>query len=100
MQTTPLNIQLELPRDLLDALNVAEGELEPRLKTLIALELFREDRISSGKAAELLGLSKVAFVQLLAQHGIPYFTETPHELATQVAAAEEALGSSSPDSSS
>lgn len=75
-------------------LDVAEEGLEPRLKTLIALELFREDRISSGKAAELLGVSKMAFVQLLAQHGIPYFTETPAELGEQVTAVEETFDAS------
>lgn len=89
--TEDMKVQLELPRDLLGALDVPEEELAPRLKTLIALELFREDRISSGKAAELLGLAKAAFVQLLAQHGLAYFTETPHELAAQVTAVEGKL---------
>ena len=84
----PLTVQLELPRDLLSALDVAEEELEPRLKMLIALELFREGRISSGKAAELLGQSKEAFVGLLDRHDIPYFTETPGEVTRQVADAE------------
>lgn len=46
-----LTVELELPRDLLGALEVTEQELEAELKRLIALELFREERISSGKAA-------------------------------------------------
>lgn len=87
----PLTVQLELPRDLLSALDVAEEELESRLKMLIALELFREGRISSGKAAELLGQSKEAFVGLLGRHDIPYFTETPNEVTRQVTAAERKL---------
>lgn len=90
----PLTVRLELPRDLLGALDVAEEELEPRLKTLIALELFREGRISSGKAAELLGRSKAEFIGLLDQHGIAYFTETPGELAAQVADVERKIDSS------
>lgn len=81
-----LNIRLDLPRDLLGALDVPEAEVGPQLKRLIALELFRQDRISSGKAAELLDISKEAFAGLLARHGIPYFTETPEELDAQVAA--------------
>jgi predicted HTH domain antitoxin len=90
----PLTVRLELPRDLLGALDVAEEELEPRLKTLIALELFREGRISSGKAAELLGRSKAEFIGLLDQHGIAYFTETPGELAAQVDDVERKIDSS------
>jgi predicted HTH domain antitoxin len=87
----PLTVRLELPRDLLGALDMAEEELEPRLKMLIALELFREGRISSGKAAELVGQSKEAFVSVLDRHGIAYFTETPDEVTAQVAHTEHKL---------
>ena len=66
------------------------------MKTLIALELFRQDRISSGKAAELLDISKAAFIQLLARYDIPYFTETPEELDAQVAAVRRRLDPPAP----
>jgi predicted HTH domain antitoxin len=81
----PLNVTLELPRDLLGALDVPQVGVEARLRELIALELFRERRISSGKGAELLGISKVEFVQLLARHDIDYFVESPEESAEEVA---------------
>lgn len=89
-----LTVSLELPRDLLGALNVPAGRAETRLRELIALELFREGRISSGKGAELLGVSKWEFIQLLARHGVPYFTESPGELAAEVATVERLLGES------
>lgn len=84
-------VELNVPRDLLGALNVTEKELGPHLKKLVALELFREERISSGKAAELLGISKAEFIDLLDRHGISYFTETPDELAAQVKAVRKKL---------
>lgn len=87
-----LTIALELPRDLLGALEVSQTDLEGRLRELIALELFREGRISSGKGAELLGVSKLTFVQLLAQHGIDYFTESPEELDAEVEMLDKVLG--------
>lgn len=40
---------------------------------LSALRLFRGKRISSEKAAELLGVSKAEFIDLLGRHGIAYF---------------------------
>jgi predicted HTH domain antitoxin len=86
-----LTVRLELPRDLLGALDVPQGRLESRLRELIALELFREGRISSGKAAELLGISKGEFIHLLAHHGVAYFTESPDELAAELAAVERLL---------
>lgn len=56
-----ITVELDLPRDLLGVLRVKD-ELGPELKLLIALELFREEKISSGKAAEVVGLSKSAFI--------------------------------------
>jgi len=87
-----LTVSLDLPRDLLGALDVPEARLETRLRELIALELFREGYISSGKGAELLGISKLDFIHLLAQHGIPYFAESPEELVAEVATVERVLG--------
>jgi len=87
-----LTVSLHLPRDLLGALEVPEAQLETRLRGVIALQLFREGRISSGKGAELLGLPKLAFIQLLARHGLSYFTEPPEELAAEVKALEQLLG--------
>ena len=81
---TSLTVALDLPRDLLGALDVPQTEIEARLRELIALELFREGRISSGKGAELLGISKLAFIQLLSQHQIETFTETLDELESDL----------------
>ena len=60
-----LTVSLELPKDMLGTLDVSETRLGTRLKELIAIELFREGRISSGKGAELLGVPKVDFIRLL-----------------------------------
>ncbi len=91
-----LSVRLDLPRDLLGALDVPEREVEMRVKELIALELFREGRISSGKGAELIGVSKHAFIQLLARHDIPYFTQSPEELSDEVEALDRVLKSDHP----
>ncbi len=89
-----LTVALDLPRDLLGALDVPQAQLETRLRELIALELFREGCISTGKGAELLGISKLEFICFLAQYGIPYFTESPEELVDEVAALERLLSES------
>lgn len=90
-----IEVELELPRDLLRVLYVTEKELGPKLKLLIALELFREEKISSGKAAEVAGLSKSEFIDELDWRGIPYFTETPEELEAQLEDLRELFGDSS-----
>jgi predicted HTH domain antitoxin len=89
-----LTVSLDLPRDLLGALDVPEARLETRLRELIAVELFREGRISSGKGAELLGISKGEFIHLLGQRGVHYFTESPEELVADVMGIEQLLDES------
>ena len=44
-----LTVQLNLPQDLLEVLNVPETQLETQILKLVALELFRQERISTGK---------------------------------------------------
>jgi len=86
---TELTISLNLPRTLLGVLNVPESQLSHRVLEILAIELFRQQAISAGKGAELLGISKLSFIECLGQHNIPYFSETPDELSAEVEAVEE-----------
>ena len=85
-----VKVELELPRDLLGALNLSPIQLGRKTKEALVLELFREGQISAGKGAEILGLTKIQFIDLLARRGIPYLDMEPGELAEDVAAAEAA----------
>lgn len=80
-----IQVSINLPRDLVGALDIPPSHLAPYLQEVIALELFRQGRISSGKAAELLGLCKLDFIRLLSKYNIPYFTESPEELGAEIA---------------
>lgn len=44
--------------------------------------------ISSGKAAELLGLSRVEFIKSSGKLGIPFIQMSPAELASEIAGAK------------
>ena len=86
-----VSVHLEFPSDLLGALDVPEAALGKRLHEVLAVGLFREGNVSSGKAAELLGVAKDEFVTILARHGVAYFSETPGEVGHQVEVAEDVL---------
>lgn len=86
-----IEVSLSLPRDLLGALDLPQSSLSQLVKESFAIDLYRQNRISSGKAAELLGLSKLAFIQLLGQHGVPYFTQSPDELEAELVSAERVM---------
>jgi predicted HTH domain antitoxin len=71
-------LQIALPKDIL-ALLGEKSQAGEIVKELILLGLFQEGRISGGKTAELLGLTKRGFVTLLARKGMDYFRLTPEE---------------------
>ena len=86
----PMKVEIELPGDLLTALDIPEAELGRRAQEWVVLELFQEGEISAGKAAEILGLSKARFIDLLNEHRLPYLDAEPGELTREMAAAEAA----------
>ena len=79
-----VKIEVELPSDLIVALNVEPSDLGRRAKEWILLELFQEGAISAGKAAEILGTTKAGFLQILDLHGLPYLDASHEELERQV----------------
>ena len=86
----PVKVEIELPRDLLVALDIQETDLGRRAKEWVVLELFQEGEISAGKAGEILGLSKARFLDLLNQRHLPYLDADSQELERELAAAEAA----------
>jgi predicted HTH domain antitoxin len=61
---------LELPSDLLHVVGQLNGgDLAKETAKLLALELFREDTVSMGRAAELCHTPLAAFMEFAAEHG-------------------------------
>jgi predicted HTH domain antitoxin len=80
---------LELGEDLIGILAKLERPVEQSARELIVLELYREQNISSGRSAELLGMPLQDFIQFSSELGIPYFDMTEEELASDVEVATE-----------
>ncbi len=60
-------VQVEIPAELLQSAGVNKREVAK----LIALELFREDAVSLGRAAELCGVPLAEFMDFAAERGAP-----------------------------
>jgi predicted HTH domain antitoxin len=73
---------------LLLQLGIDQSEVQQRLTEWLVLSLFTEGRISSGKAARLLGIRRTEFLALLRARGIAYIHYTPDELAEEFATLE------------
>lgn len=80
-------LQIHVPTALLD-LGWDRNEIQRRLVEGMVISLFTEGRISSGKASQILGISRVEFLALLRERGVAYIDYTPDELAEEFAAVE------------
>jgi predicted HTH domain antitoxin len=78
------SMQLELDEDLVKALRLLDQPVDEAARELIVLELYRRAVISSGKAAQLLGMDRFEFIRHASRLGIPYFQMTPEELDAEL----------------
>lgn len=65
------SVNLELPSDLVSVARLDQGDVSQEAAKLIALELFREDKVSLGRAAELCRTPIEVFMQFAAEHQVP-----------------------------
>lgn len=79
--------QITVPSLLMDY-GLDQADIQRRVVEWLVLSLFTEERISSGKAARLLGISRVEFLALLRDRGIAYIDYSSEELAEEFEAAQ------------
>jgi predicted HTH domain antitoxin len=72
-------INIDLEEDVVALLRQSNQPVERAARELIVLELYRRGAISSGKAAQLLSMSRLEFIQYASRLGIPYYTMTEDE---------------------
>jgi predicted HTH domain antitoxin len=77
-------VHLELDDDLVGLLGQLDQPVQRVARELIVLELYRQGVASSGKVAQLLGMSHLEFIQHASRLGIPYFAMTPDEWKAEV----------------
>lgn len=66
-----ITIPVDIPSDLMLALNETEEELKSHFQTSIAIMFFKEGKLTIGKAIQLSGLSRFEFEKALAKNKIP-----------------------------
>jgi predicted HTH domain antitoxin len=84
----PTTVEIDLPPSLRQ-LGVDAPMVRRSIREWSVFTLFTEGRISSGKAATLLGITRHAFLDLLRERGIAYVNYGEDEVASEVDAASQ-----------
>lgn len=63
-------ISVDFPNDILLALNESETDLKNRIKITLAIQLFKLQKLTIGKATQLSGLSRFEFERELSKNKI------------------------------
>jgi predicted HTH domain antitoxin len=80
-------LQVEIPEETLISLKQDAESFSRDLRLLAAVKLFELGRLSSGRAAQLAGLSRVEFLLSLSRYRVSPGPTTPEELAADIARA-------------
>ncbi len=66
-------ISIDYPQSLAFSLKMENTEFQRELKTLSLVKLYELGKISSTRAADLLNISRVDFLELLGKYQVSYF---------------------------
>jgi predicted HTH domain antitoxin len=77
-----LEIELEVPDGAFD--KMAEAEIIRSVKEQAAVKLYADGRVTTGEAAEMLGLTRLQFLDVLSRTGIGFRVEVDDEDLAQI----------------
>lgn len=70
-------IQLHVP----DSIDMRDYDFS----MIVAAKLYEDSKVSAGQAAEIVGLSKRAFIEMLGKYGVSVFSTSISDLKSDIA---------------
>ncbi|MBN1487092.1 MAG: UPF0175 family protein [Anaerolineae bacterium] len=79
-------ITFEYPEGLELAVQTTPEELRAQIRLMAALKMFELGKLSSGKAAQLAGMSRVEFFEQCGRYRVSVFNYSPKEMENELQA--------------
>ncbi len=76
--------KVNAPRGFANAIHLTQSELEQHILLMAALKMFELGKVSSGKAAELAGMSRVEFLTQCGRYKVSIFNYDDDEIEAEL----------------
>ena len=80
-------LTLTIPNDIPQLLKMSDDDFAREMQMLLAVKLFDMGKLTSGKAAELAGVSRVLFLHLLDRYCVAAINFDAQEVQNEVSSA-------------
>ncbi len=77
-------LKIKYPSGFERAVHLSKAEMEQHIRLMAALKMFELGKVSSGKAAELAGMSRVEFLETCGRYRVSVFNYPPEELEVEI----------------
>ena len=77
-------LKIKYPSGFEYAIHMTKEELEYHIRLMAALKMFELGKLSSGRAAELAGMSRVEFLETCGRYKISPFNYPPEEVEEEL----------------
>ena len=81
-------LTLKIPSDVPALLKMSEADFAREAQVLLAVKLFELGKLTSGKAAELAGMSRTAFLYDLSRYNVSAINLQAEEIEHEIEAAK------------
>ena len=77
-------ITIPYPAGLEESVQTTPGEVQQQIRLMAALKMFELGKLSSGRAAELAGLSRMGFFDACARYKVSVFNYSADEIEAEI----------------
>ena len=80
-----MTLMIDYPEGLETAVSTTKREFAAQVRLMAALKMFELGKLSSGKAAQLAGISRVEFFEMCGRYQVPIVNYSAEELEAELA---------------
>jgi predicted HTH domain antitoxin len=78
-------LTIRYPEGLEQVVHLTKAEMERHIRLMAALKMFELGKLSSGKAAELAGMSRIEFIEACGLYRVSIFNYSDDEIEAELA---------------